>query len=71
MFIAIMYNKTLNYMQVVEQTDEEKLQMYMKCTKKELAEMLIESNKHIQPRFNHNEAVWLATQLNFEVNYDL
>lgn len=33
-------------MQVIEQTDEEKLVMYMKCSKKELAKMLIEANKH-------------------------
>jgi len=33
------------YMQIVEQTDEEKLTMYMKCTKKQLAEMLIQCNK--------------------------
>ena len=34
-----------NFMQVIEQTDDEKLKMYMKCTKKELAEMLIQCNK--------------------------
>ena len=32
-------------MQIAEQTDEEKLVMYMKCTKKQLAEMLIQCNK--------------------------
>jgi len=35
----------VGYMQIVEQTDEEKLKMYMKCKKKELAEMLINANK--------------------------
>lgn len=34
-------------LQLIEQTDEEKLKMYMKCTKKELAEMLIQCNKII------------------------
>lgn len=32
-------------MQVIEMTDKEKLKMYMKCSKKELAKMLIESNR--------------------------
>jgi hypothetical protein len=31
-------------MQIIEQTYEEKMAMYMKCTKKELAEMLINCN---------------------------
>lgn len=34
-------------MQIIEQTDEEKLTMYMKLSKQELAKMLIESNKHL------------------------
>ena len=34
-----------NFMQIVEQTHEEKIAMYMKCTKKELIEMLIECNR--------------------------
>lgn len=34
-------------MQIVEQTYEEKLAMYMKCTKKELAQMLIQCNEII------------------------
>jgi hypothetical protein len=33
--------------QVISQTDEEKEDMYMKCTKKELIRMLIHANKHI------------------------
>lgn len=37
-----------NFMRIAEQTDEEKLKKYMKCTKKELAKMLIESNRIIQ-----------------------
>ena len=36
------------YMRIVKQTDEEKLAMYMKCKKKELAKMLIECNKLLQ-----------------------
>ena len=31
--------------QVIEQTHDEKMKMYMKCTKKKLAEMLIECNR--------------------------
>jgi hypothetical protein len=34
-------------MQVLEMTDEEKVAMYMKCTKAELVKMLIESNKQL------------------------
>ena len=37
----------LNYMQVIESTDEEMLAIYMKCKKKDLAQMLLECNKHI------------------------
>jgi hypothetical protein len=36
-----------NYMQVVDQSDEEKLAMYMKSRKEELAKMLIQCNKII------------------------
>ena len=35
----------INYMQVVEQTHDEKVAMYMKCTKKQLIEMLIECHR--------------------------
>ncbi len=34
-------------MRIVEQNDDEKMAMYMKCTKKELASMLIQCNKHL------------------------
>lgn len=37
--------------QVVKQTHEEKLKMYMKLSKKELSEMLIESNKCLDTKF--------------------
>lgn len=36
--------------QVIEMTDKEKLKMYMKCSKKELAKMLIESNRIVFSR---------------------
>ena len=36
--------------QVVEQTHEEKVAMYMKSTKRELIEMLIECNRHLDSR---------------------
>lgn len=32
-------------MQIIEQTHKQKMKMYMKCTKKKLAEMLIECNR--------------------------
>lgn len=41
-------DERINYYHVVEQTDEEKLAMYMKLSKIELAKMLIEANKHLQ-----------------------
>ncbi len=47
-------------LQVVEQTEEEQMKMYMKLSKKEIIKMLIEANKHlnrIQPKvmsFNNN-----------------
>lgn len=34
-----------NYVHIVEMTHEEKVKMYMKCTKKNLVEMLIECNR--------------------------
>lgn len=34
------------YAHVVDMTDDEKMKMYMKCSKKDLAEMLIEREKH-------------------------
>jgi hypothetical protein len=44
--LPVRTNKEENKMiQEVEQTHEEKLAMYMKLSKKELAEMLIESNR--------------------------
>ena len=39
---------------IIEQTQEEKLKMYMKYTKKELAKMLLECNKFLdykKPKF--------------------
>lgn len=37
-------------MQVIDQTDEEQLAMYMKCSKVELANMLLQCNKAISSR---------------------
>ena len=34
--------------QEIEMTKEEQMIMYMKCSKKELCEMLIEANKHLK-----------------------
>lgn len=36
--------------QEVEQTREEKIAMYMKSTKKQLAEMLVECNKYLRDK---------------------
>ncbi len=36
--------------QIIEQTDEEKFKMYNKLSKKDLINMLIESNKHLNSR---------------------
>ena len=33
---------------IVDMTHEEEIQMYMKASKKELCEMLIEANKHLR-----------------------
>ena len=43
-------------MQIIEQTEFEKTKMYMKCSKKELISMLIESNRilrSITPSIKH------------------
>lgn len=49
-------------LQIIEQTDEEKLQMYMNtCTKKKLAEMLVQANKVIdlmEKEINQNKKVY-------------
>jgi hypothetical protein len=37
----------INYFQVVEMTDDEKMEMYMRLSKEEIAKMLIEANRHI------------------------
>ena len=45
----------INFLQVEKQTDEEKLKMYMKSSKKELAEMLIEANRVIDLMLQEKE----------------
>lgn len=35
-------------LQEIEMTKEEQMTMYMKCSKKELCEMLIEANRHLK-----------------------
>ena len=39
----------VDYIQVPRQTWEERFQMYMKCTKKELASMMAERDKYMCP----------------------
>ena len=41
---------SINYVQTVEQTHEEKVKMYMKLSKKELVAMLIEANRCLEMR---------------------
>jgi len=45
---------TIIYSEVVAMTDKEKLKMYMKLSKKEIAKMLIESNKSLEMIINLN-----------------
>lgn len=40
--------KETNFMQIIKQTDKEKMVMYMRCTKKKLALMLIQANKIVE-----------------------
>ena len=42
-------------MQVIEQTHEEKMKMYMKLPKKEIIAMLIQCNKILDSRYGVNE----------------
>jgi len=54
----------INYMQVVKQTHDEIVDMYMKCTKKQLAEMLIECNRLLDINVNRvskNEECYYST----------
>jgi len=37
--------------QIIETTHDEKMKMYMKCTKVELAKMLIECNRILEAQF--------------------
>lgn len=42
-------------MQIIQQTDEEKMAMYMKLPKKKIIEMLIQCNKILDSRYGVNE----------------
>lgn len=42
----------INFVQMVEMTDDEKFEMYNKCTKKELIRMLIQANKVLDDLYN-------------------
>ena len=47
-------------LQIIETTKEEKIKMYNKLSKKELIEMLIEANRHLnnrQPTINYPDQV--------------
>jgi hypothetical protein len=41
--------------QIIQQTDEEKMAMYMKLPKKKIIEMLIQCNKILDSRYGVNE----------------
>lgn len=47
-------------MQVIEQTQEEKMAMYMKLSKKELSAMLIQANNHLAILTVPNPIPWVA-----------
>ncbi len=60
--------------QIVEQTKEEKLAMYMKLTKKELAEMLINCNEiidKITPVISYHGQQEMVEVRNFPPNNDI
>lgn len=42
----------INFVQMVEMTDEEKFEMYNKCTKEELIRMLMQANKVLDSLYN-------------------
>jgi hypothetical protein len=44
--------KNIDYYQVIEMTKEEKIAMYMKLTKKELIEMLLQNQELLEQRIN-------------------
>ena len=46
--------------QEIEMTKEEQMTMYMKCSKKELCEMLIEANRHLKNLPIHVVSNWVA-----------
>lgn len=48
----------VGYFQVIEQSDDEKIKMYMKLTKRELAEMLISANRVIEGLSGSQLAFW-------------
>lgn len=52
--------KVINYLQVLDQTDEEKFLMYMGLKKEELAKMLIQCNKLIGEKFE-NPIIYTST----------
>jgi hypothetical protein len=53
--------EAINYSVVVEMTDEEKLEMYMKLSKKEIAKMLIESNKNLDVMIKHQQQFFIPS----------
>ena len=63
----------LNYHQVVEMTHDEKVAMYMKLTKKQLIEMLIECNRLLCPDIDTSIStaeITSSTVTNFDPDKD-
>ena len=48
--------KNIDYYQVIEMTKEEKVAMYMKLTKKELIEMLLQNQELLTNQIRHNNS---------------
>ena len=55
--------------QIIEQSHEEKVEMYMKCTKKELTEMLIESNRQLDTAIKNWNIPVVTTSYLYLVDY--
>ena len=53
-----------NYYEVIESSNEDKIIMYMKSTKEELINMLIECNKHIDLLLASKDPLYFENKFN-------
>lgn len=53
--------------QIIKQTDEEKMAMYMKLSKKKIIEMLINCNKILDKKYQSNENLTNPVVINSSV----